>query len=119
MRKILSGVVIGTLLLGVSLSASHAADPHTVRDRWTGGAIGASSVVPGGHRLEALHGQAPVVAAPPAYAAPPPPAVRQALPPGAYAPPVVVHSPLTPVGYAAPPLVVYRGRGHPRHSITW
>lgn len=77
MRKVLVVALISSLVLATLPSAALAGDPHAVRNRWTGVAIGAGSVILGGLLLNALLRPAPVVASPS-----PPPVV--------YAPPPVV-----------------------------
>lgn len=88
MQKILAVALVGSLVLTLLPSAALAGDPHAVRNRWTGVAIGAGTVVLGGLLLHALHRPYPAVAAPQVYS--PPPAVVYTQPPVVYAPPPVV-----------------------------
>ena len=80
MRKVLAVTLLGSLLLTLLPSAALAGDSHAIRNRWTGVAIGAGSVLLGGLLLNALRGPSPAVAAP--QVSTPPPVV--------YAPPPVV-----------------------------
>ncbi len=72
MRKLLAVALVGSLLLCLLPSAALAGDPHAVRNRWTGVAIGAGAVALGGLLLHALQQPSPAVAAPPVVYAPPP-----------------------------------------------
>jgi hypothetical protein len=110
MRKMLAMALAGGLLLATSPNTALAGDSHSVRNRWTGVAIGAAAAVVGGLFLNAL--QTPV-AAPPATYGPPP--VVYAPPPVVYAPPPAVYYAPPPVVYAPAPVVVYRGWGPPGH----
>ena len=84
MRKALAIALMGSLALGLLSSPALAGDPHAVRNRWAGVAIGAGAATLGGLLLGSLWA--------------PPPAV--AVSPVAYTPP--------PVVYAPPPVVKYR-----------
>jgi hypothetical protein len=120
MRKILAGLLVSSLILAVVPSAALAGDPHAVRNRWTGVAIGAGSVILGGLLLNALLSPAPAPAAPTTYVAPPPPVVYHVPPPVIYEPPpVVVYSTPPRVIYAPAPVVVHRTWGPPGHWKTW
>jgi len=120
MRKIVVVTLVGCLMLAAIPVTALAGDPHAVRNRWAGVAIGASVVTLGGLLLGALSGPVPVVAA-----VPPPPVVY-ALPTPS---PVVYYTPL-PIVYAPSPVVVYkswgppghwkhRGQGHWKHRHGW
>jgi hypothetical protein len=80
MRKVLAVALLGSLLFTLLPSPALAGDPHAVRNRWAGVAIGAGSVLLGGLLLNALHGPSPAIVAP--QVSTPPPVV--------YAPPPVV-----------------------------
>ena len=118
MKKLLAVALIVAVGVSVLPAAALAGDPHAVRNRWTGAAIGAATVVAGGLLLGALLSPVPAVAAPvappPVVYQAPPPVVYQAPPPVVYqAPPVVyVHPTLPPhppvVIYRTPPRVVYK-----------
>ncbi len=130
MRKILAIILVSGLLLAMFPGAALAGDPHAVRNRWAGAAIGAATAVVGGILLNAL--QAPAATPPAAYAPPPvvytpaPQVVYTTPPPVVYAPPTVVYS-APPVVYAPAPVVVYRAwgppvhwnRGHYQHGRGW
>lgn len=120
MRKIVVVTLVGCLMLAAIPVTALAGDPHAVRNRWAGVAIGASVVTLGGLLLGAF-GPVPVVAAVPL----PPPPVVYAPPPA----PVVYYGP-PPVFYAPTPVVVYkswgppghwkqRGHGHWKHRHGW
>jgi hypothetical protein len=89
MRKVLAVALVGSLVLSLLPSAALAGDPHAVRNRWEGVAIGAGAAVLGGLLLHALYKPYPAVAAPQVYA--PPPVV--------YAPPVVEYRTWVPGHY--------------------
>ena len=69
MRKVLVVVLIGTLAVSLLPSTALAGDPHAVRNRWTGVAIGAAVATLGGLLLS------PLWIGPPAVAYTPPPVV--------------------------------------------
>ena len=94
MRTVLAIALIGSLTLGLCSSPAMAGDPHAVRNRWTGAAIGAGVATLGGLLLGSLWGPPPVAAAP------------------------LVVSPPPPVVYARPPVVEYRTwvPGHSENS---
>jgi len=77
-RKVLAAALVGSLVLTLLPSAALAGDPHAVRHRWEGVAIGAGTVVLGGLLLHALQRPYPAVAAPQVYT---PPSVVYAPPP--------------------------------------
>ena len=104
MRKIVVVTLVGCLMLAAIPVTALAGDPHAVRNRWAGVAIGVSVVTLGGLLLGAF-GPVPVVAA-----APPPPVVYAPPPP----PPVVYYAP-PPVVSAPSPVVVYKSWGPPEH----
>jgi hypothetical protein len=106
MRKIVVVALVGCLMFAAIPVTVLAGDPHAVRNRWAGVAIGASVVTLGGLLLGAF-GPVPVAAAVP----PPPPPVVYAPPPP---PPVVYYAP-PPVVYATSPVVVYKPWGPPGH----
>ena len=119
MRKIVVVALVGCLMFAAIPVAALAGDPHAVRNRWAGVAIGASVVTLGGLLLGAF-GPVPVVAA-----VPPPPVVYAPPPP-----PAVVYYTPSPVVYAPSPVVVYkswgppghwkqRGHGHWKHRHGW
>jgi hypothetical protein len=120
MRKMVVVALVGCLMLAAIPVTALAGDPHAVRNRWAGVAIGASVVTLGGLLLGALSGPVPVVAA-----VPPPPVVY-ALPTPS---PVVYYTP-SPVVYAPSAVMVYkswgppghwkhRGHGHWKHRHGW
>ena len=120
MRKIVVVALVGCLMFAAIPVAALAGDPHAVRNRWAGVAIGASVVTLGGLLLGALSGPVPVMAA-----VPPPPVVFAPPPP-----PAVVYYTPSPVVYAPSPVVVYkswgppghwkhRGHGHWKHRHGW
>lgn len=121
MRKIVVITLMGCLMIAAIPVTALAGDPHAVRNRWAGVAIGASVVTLGGLLLGAF-GPVPVVAAVPpppppvVYAPPPPPRVAYyAPPPVVYAPaPVVVYNSWGPPGYWK-----HRGHGHWKHHHGW
>lgn len=94
MRRFLAVALAASLILVLAPSAALAGDPHAVRNRWLGTAIGAGSVILGGILYNAIRDSATVTAAPSGYAAPQvvttPPPVVYASPPVVYAPPPVV-----------------------------
>ena len=106
MRKIVVVALVSCVVLAAIPVTALAGDPHAVRNRWAGAAIGASVVTLGGLLLGAF-GPVPVVAAVP----PPPPAMVYVPPPSPavvyYAPPRVVSAPS--------PVVVYKPWGPPGH----
>lgn len=117
MRKHLIAFLVGTLLVSTLAPPALAGDPHAVRNRWAGAAIGAGAVVAGGLLLNAFVTPF-VAAAPPVVYAPPP--VMYTPPPVVYAPPPVVYGP--PLAYYGPPIIVQRGWGPPghwRHHRHW
>ncbi|MBI4573543.1 MAG: hypothetical protein HY713_09725 [candidate division NC10 bacterium] len=81
MRKALVVLLIGALAVSLLPSTALAGDPHAVRNRWTGVAIGAAVATLGGLLLSPLWAPPPVVAAPP---------VAHTRPRVVYAPPPVV-----------------------------
>jgi len=111
MRKIVVIALMGCLMIAAIPVTALAGDPHAVRNRWAGVAIGAGVVTVGGMLLGAF-GPVPVVAAVP----PPPPRVAYyAPPPVFYAPaPVVVYNSWGPPGYWK-----HRGHGHWKHRHGW
>ncbi len=98
MRRLLAVALICSLVLALVPSAALAGDPHAVRNRWLGAAIGAGAVILGGVLYNAIRGSGAATAAPSAYAAP---AVVTT-------PPSVFYSAPPPVVYAPPPVVEYR-----------
>jgi len=120
MRKMVVVALVGFLMLAAIPVTARAGDPHAVRNRWAGVAIGASVVTLGGLLFGALSGPVPVV-----VAVPPPPVVYAPPPP-----PAVVYYAPSPVVYAPSPVVVYkswgppghwkhRGHGHWKHRHGW
>ena len=119
MRKILVVGMVGCLLLTAVPSPVLAGDPHAVRNRWTGAAIGVGAVALGGLLLDAIYSPARVAAAPPAVVVPPP-AVVYSPPPVVYSsPPVVVYPAYPTVVYAPAPIAVYHGWVPPGHWKKW
>lgn len=118
MRKLLTVAVISSLLLALMPQGAMAGDPHAVRNRWTGVAIGAGIVTLGSWLLGGLIQPTAVVAAPPAVVAPPP-VVYYTPPPVVYAPPPVIVAPAPAVVYSPAPVVVYRGWAPPGHWKNW
>lgn len=119
MRKILVVPLISSLLLTVMPSAARAGDPHAVRHRWEGVAIGAGSVILGAILIDAL--RSPAHAAPVPVVAPPPPPVVYSVPPQVvYAVPrVVVYPPPPPMVYRPARVVVHRGWVQSAHAKKW
>jgi len=87
MRKLLAVGLVCSLILALVPSAALAGDPHAVKNRWLGAAIGAGAVVLGGVLYNAIQGSGTAAAAPSAYGAP---AVATPPPTVVYAPPTVV-----------------------------
>lgn len=120
MRKLVTVLVISSLLFALVPAAALAGDRYAAKNVWAGAAIGAGAFVLGGLLLDALFRPIPVVAAPPVVAALPPPVVYSAPPPAVYAPPPVIVYPAQPPVVSAPaPVVVYRGWGPPGHWKKW
>jgi hypothetical protein len=71
MRKLVVLALVGSLVLGLLPSVALAGDPHAVRHRWEGVAIGVGVAALGGLLLHALQQPSPAVAAPPVVYAPP------------------------------------------------
>lgn len=119
MRKILAVSLISGLMLAVMPSAAQAGDPHAVRHRWEGVAIGAGSVILGAMLIDALRGTAYVAPAP--VVASPPPPVAYAVPPQVVyvEPPVVVYPPPPTVIYRPAPVMVQGGWVPPGHAKKW
>ncbi len=109
MRKFLAVALIASLIPALVPSAALAGDPHGVRNRWVGAAIGAGSLVLGGMLYNAIRGGGTAVAAP---SASPAPAVVPT-------PPAVVYTSPPPVVYAPPPVVEYRTWTPGRYEDRW
>jgi hypothetical protein len=115
MRKLVVLTLVGALAASALPSTALAGDPHAVRDRWAGAAIGAAAVVAGAAILHSLatppaavptsgyHPQPPVVYTPPPVVYTPPPVIYTP-PPVVYRPPVVYHPPVI----YRPPVVIHR-----------
>ena len=109
MRKRVVITLMGCLMIAAIPATALAGDPHAVRNRWAGVAIGASVVTVGGLLLGAF-GPVPVLAA-----VPPPRVAYYAPPPVFYAPaPVVVYNSWGPPGYWK-----HRVHGHWKHRRGW
>lgn len=108
MRKFLAVALVASLIPALAPSATLAGDPHAVRNRWLGAALGAGSLVLGGMLYQAIRGGT-AVAAPGAY---PAPAVVTT-------PPAVLYTPPPPVVYAPPPVVEYRTWVPGRYEDRW
>jgi hypothetical protein len=115
MKKALVVALAIAVVVSVLPMAALAGDPHAVRNRWAGAAIGAATVVAGSLLLNALLQPAPVVAAPAPVV--PPPIVYQA-PPVVYVQPMPPPPPPVVVYRTLPPVVVYRAVP-PGHWTTW
>jgi hypothetical protein len=93
-RKLLAVALVGSLILALVPSAALAGDSHAVRNRWTGGAIGAGAVALGGILYTVLQGSGTAAGMPSAYGAPPvattPPVVYSPPPAVVYVPPIAV-----------------------------
>jgi hypothetical protein len=126
MRKLLVVLLIGWLLSSALPQVAFAGDPHAVRNRWNGVAIGAAVLTLGGLLVSALQAPPPPVVAAPTPPAPPvvytpppadytPPPVVYTPPPVVYAAPQVVYVPAPVAVYPPPPVWAHRGWGPPAY----